>query len=489
MSTRLIVFRTDASRAIGTGHVMRCATLASALVAQGATVAFICREHEGHLCDWLEARGFLVRRLPLNDTAEGEFAGFGQQAGFSPELPGVDRFVHGSAEGNSLTQDAAAEHDGNQLANYPGTYSGTHSANHLANHAGNPAPANPATLAHAAWLGCDWTRDAAQSVAAIDGMACQPEWLIVDHYALDYRWQRVVRTQVSRVMVIDDLADRQHDCDLLLDQNLVPQMATRYAQRVPLACTCLLGPQYALLQAQYADLRAQRKQRLDPPRRLFAYFGGFDPANLCGMTLDAFLALAQDPDAAADLQLDLVLPASSVHNAPIQRAAQPHANIHLYSQLPSLAPLMASADLALGAGGATTWERLCLGLPSLVVIVAENQRESALEQQAHGLVHVLGALPQVERAQIQAALARIMAEGVAALVPADLSAVVDGQGVARVLAALQNRMPASLQAHLEQQALQAGAQPGSPNGSPNGSPAGAATDSSASLPAITNGRT
>lgn len=435
MSARLIVFRTDASRAIGTGHVMRCATLASALVAQGATVAFICREHDGHLCDWLEARGFLVRRLPQGDAAEGEFAGFGQQAGFSPELPG-------------------AADDGGKSAGHD---------------AGAPA--------HAAWLGCDWTRDAAQCVAAMAGMACQPEWLIVDHYALDYRWQRVVRTQVGRVMVIDDLADRQHDCDLLLDQNLVPQMASRYAQRVPLACTCLLGPEYALLQAQYADLRAQRKQRLDPPRRLFAYFGGFDPANLSGMTMDAFLALAHDPDAGGDLQLDLVLPGSSVHNSAIQRAAQPHANIHLYSQLPSLAPLMASADLALGAGGATTWERLCLGLPSLVVIVAENQRESALEQQAHGLVHVLGTAPEVDRARIQAALAQVMRDGVAALVPADLSEVVDGQGVARVLAALQNRMPPSLQAHLEQQALQAGL------------PAMPTTNPAPDSPANTNGRT
>lgn len=454
MAGELILIRVDASRQIGTGHVMRCLTLATALREAGATVEFICRELDGHLCDLLGGRGFAVRRLPAigqalaSDSGAGglgglggiggvggigglgSFDGFGADAGFSPEL---DR-----------TPDTGSSTSGTATA--------------------------ASALAHAHWLGCDWTQDAAQSVALLAAMPQRPAWLIVDHYALDFRWQRVLRAHVGQIMVIDDLADRQHDCDLLLDQNWVAQMASRYARRVPVSCTCLLGPQYALLQAAYADLRAQRKERQDPPCRIFAFFGGFDPANLSGMALDVFLALCQTMPAAvvAELQFDLVLPAHHPQAFEIEKLAHQHANVHLYSQLPGLAPLLAVADLALGAGGATSWERLCLGVPSLIVTVAANQQPGAAEQQAHGVLHVLGHLDHASagvgtfgsgtfasartalQARMQTALQQVLAQGVATLVPADLSDVVDGLGVGRVLEKLLQQMPQDLQAHLSQ---------------------------------------
>jgi UDP-2,4-diacetamido-2,4,6-trideoxy-beta-L-altropyranose hydrolase len=451
MAGALILIRVDASRQIGTGHVMRCLTLATAMREAGVTVEFICREHDGHLCDLLVQRGFAVRRLPAigqalaSDSGSGAFGGlgglgsfdgFGADAGFSPAL---DRTPD---TGSSASATATAG----------------------------------SALAHAHWLGCDWTQDAAQSVALLAAMPQRPAWLIVDHYALDFRWQRVLRAHVGQIMVIDDLADRQHDCDLLLDQNWVAQMTSRYARRVSASCTCLLGPQYALLQAAYADLRAQRKERQDPPRRIFAFFGGFDPANLSGMALDVFLAACQTVPAAeaAELQLDLVLPAHHPQAFEIEKLAHQHANVHLYSQLPGLAPLLAVADLALGAGGATSWERLCLGVPSLIVTVAANQQPGAAEQQAHGVLHVLGHLDHASagvgafssagtfaaaraalQARMQAALQQVLAQGVAALVPANLADVVDGLGVGRVLEKLLQQMPQDLQAHLSQQEQQA----------------------------------
>src|SRR5689334_18687173 len=167
-------FRVDASIHIGTGHVMRCLTLANALREQGAAVLFVCREHEGHLCDLLERDGHAVRRLPV------------------PRV-GIQ------------TRDAAD---------------------------------------HAWWLGASWQEDAEQTRAAIDSLGAKPDWLIVDHYAVDHQWDATLRKSVGRIMVIDDFADRVHDCDLLLDQNLVAQMHSRYAGKVPAACGMLVGPQY-----------------------------------------------------------------------------------------------------------------------------------------------------------------------------------------------------------------------------------------------------
>ncbi|WP_317204573.1 UDP-2,4-diacetamido-2,4,6-trideoxy-beta-L-altropyranose hydrolase [Janthinobacterium sp.] len=348
-----VVFRVDASLASGSGHVMRCLTLATALRAGGAAVSFVCRVHPGHLCGLIEERGFAVRRLAAPDPA------------FVP--------------------------------------------------AGGP---------YAAWLGAAPAEDAAQTLAALDG---RPDWLVVDHYAIDAAWEGALRGAVGRILALDDLAERRHDCDILLDQNMVAGMDGRYAGLLPPGCATLLGPDYALLQPEYAEWRARRAPPRQPPRRLFAFFGGVDPADLSGKTLQAFLALGR-----AGLELDLVLPTQYPQEALRARAAG-HANVRLHSGLPSLAPLMARADLALGACGATSWERLALRLPALVVLAAENPRAGALEQQRRGLAFLLGTAAELDAGAILAALRRVYAEGVAALVPGALEATVDAGGVQRVL--------------------------------------------------------
>ena len=306
-----IVFRTDASPTIGTGHVMRCLTLAGALVEKGAEVSFICREHAGHLCDLIEAQGFRVYRLPAPDS---DF-----EAGRTP--------------------------------------------------------------AHAAWLGATWQEDAGQTGAVIKTLGARPDWLVVDHYALDSRWERALRPLVGRIFVIDDIADRDHDCDLLLDQNLFADMQTRYADKVPADCRLLLGPEYALLQPIYAELHDRIPPREGPIRRILISFGGADRDNLTGRALVAFLGLNRP-----DIDVDVVISGSSPYASEIRALVAGRTNIHLHSNLPTLAPLMTRADLAIGAAGITSWERLCLGLPALVVTLAENQRPFAEELQPLWLV-------------------------------------------------------------------------------------------------------
>jgi len=194
-----LVFRTDASLTIGSGHVMRCLTLAEALRTRGAQCFFVCREHPGNLLELIRKRGFEACALHLNTSCA-----------------------------------AAATVDAER------------------------------PTAHAAWLGAHWRTDAAQTLAACGGS--DVDWLIVDHYALDARWEAELRPACRKLMVIDDLADRNHDCDLLLDQNLVAESDARYQQRVPPGCTLLLGPRYALLQPLYRELRPQARLRPGPGR-------------------------------------------------------------------------------------------------------------------------------------------------------------------------------------------------------------------------------
>jgi UDP-2,4-diacetamido-2,4,6-trideoxy-beta-L-altropyranose hydrolase len=356
-----IVFRTDASPTIGTGHVMRCLTLAGALAKKGTVVSFICREHAGHLCDLIEAQGFRVHRLPPPDG--------GFEAGTTP--------------------------------------------------------------AHAAWLGATWREDADQTGAAIKTLGGKPDWLVVDHYALDSRWERALRPLVERIFVIDDLADRTHDCDLLLDQNLFADMQTRYASKVPADCRLLLGPEYALLQPIYAELHDRILPREGPVRCIPISFGGADRENLTGRALAAFLSLNRP-----DIDVDVVISDSSPYVTEIQAQTSGHTNIHLHGNLPTLAPLMARADLAIGAAGTTSWERLCLGLPALVVTLAENQRPIADELHRAGLVRWLGHKDEVSEQDIEQALAEQIEEGIDIEWSLRCRAAVDGRGVDRVGAVL-----------------------------------------------------
>ena len=376
-----VVIRTDASARIGLGHLARCRTLAVALRDQGAEVRFVTRAHPGHGIALLAAEGFRVTALPAP-----------------------------------------------------------------------PAPASGSEIAdgdYAAWLGVPLDQDAAETLAVlsdsgpvattdpITARAPRPDWLIVDHYALDARWEQALRPHVGRILVIDDLANRPHAGDLLLDQNYAPTGAARYQGLLTPGARTLLGPAYTLLRPEYAQARqglarCQGAGASGPVRRVLVFFGGTDPHNLSGRALTAL----SDP-ALAHLVVDLVIGANHPQREGLiaQAAARPGTQVH--GPRPHLADLMAAADLALGAGGATTWERCCLGLPSLVVSLADNQRLACAALAADGLIRYLGHADQVTAASLAAALIQATHDptGLRAQAAAS-SATVDGAGTQRVVEAL-----------------------------------------------------
>jgi len=276
-----------------------------------------------------------------------------------------------------------------------------------------------------------WDRDAEETRAAIASVGRRPDWLIVDHYGLDRRWTGALRSWVHRLMVIDDLADRAHECDLLLDQNVIGGMLDRYVGKVPDTCTLLLGPTFAILQPEYAGLHDCTPARTGPVRRLFIFMSGGDAGNLTGRALDVFLSLGR-----SDVEVDVAIVAGSPHADVLRRHAAVHAHVHVHCGLPTLAPLMARADLAIGAAGATSWERLCLGLPALVVTMAEHQQPVAAELQREGLIQWLGHDDQVTDATIRGALGEFLEHGLDAEWSRRCRAVVDGRGVSRVCGAM-----------------------------------------------------
>ena len=244
-------------------------------------------------------------------------------------------------------------------------------------------------------------------IALEEAMATDPEallrlgpsdLLIVDHYDLDADFETACRKTASRILVIDDLANRRHDCDMLLDQNYRQSETGRYDALVPEDCIVKTGAKYALLQPEYARLRAKVRPR-ERVERLLIYFGGVDLADMTGRALRAALGLERK-----ELQIDVVVSAGSPNAPAIQDMAGRHSTVTCHQGLPSLAPLIAASDLSVGAMGATSWERLCLGLPTIGVTIADNQDEVAAELRRAGMVDWLGEQADVSEAAIANAI-------------------------------------------------------------------------------------
>jgi len=226
---------------------------------------------------------------------------------------------------------------------------------------------NTNKTAHSQWLEEDWKTDANQVIDILKTL--DPiDWLIVDHYSLDAEWEIQIQPHVSNIMVIDDLADRNHVCDLLLDQNFYLNPDERYINLIPQNCHRIFGPHYALLRKEFKIQRSNLKKRDGQIRRILVFFGGTDPTQLTLRAMDVICALKRP-----SLVVDIVVGQSNPMAKTIQKKAMEY-GFNFYEQIDKMAKLMADCDLSIGASGSTTWERCCLGLPSIVSIIADNQK-------------------------------------------------------------------------------------------------------------------
>jgi len=355
-----VLFRVDASLVMGTGHVMRCLTLARALHEQGHACLFISREHVGNLNALIGSEGFSLHALPTGRAQDGD-------------------------------------------------------------------------LDHSHWLGASQAEDAVACQAPV--AAWRPDWLVVDHYALDHRWETRVTPEGCRILVIDDLADRRHVCDLLLDQNL-GRRADDYRALVPDSCTLLVGPGNALLRADFSRLRDQslaRRKQTDLQSVLIA-LGGVDQHNYTGSILSA-LKFCELPDG---IRFTVVLGSTALHLQAVTAAADSCPwPIEVLSGIDDMALRMLEADLAIGAAGGTSWERCCLGVPTLLVILAENQRSGALALAATGAALLIDASrPLIE--QLQSSFNRLRAADCRRQMTNAAGRVTDGRGVERLLQLMEN---------------------------------------------------
>ncbi len=246
--------------------------------------------------------------------------------------------------------------------------------------AGSQAKQDPG---QAAWLGADWATDAAQTKVGAGGTAV--DWVIVDHYTLDAQWERAIRPICHRLMVIDDLADRPHDCDVLLDQNFYWNQDQRYQGLLPKQCKTLLGPAYVLLRPEFEKARQGLRTRDGNVKRMLVFFGGSDPKNQTRTVLAA-LKKMNTPD----ISVDVVVGHTNPNRHSIQVLCDQLSGVTYQCNVSNMAELIENADLGIGAGGSAMWERCYLGLPTITAAFAENQVRTTEDVAQLGAIEYLG---------------------------------------------------------------------------------------------------
>lgn len=349
-----VAFRFDGSSLIGTGHFMRCLTLAAALRKRGAKTRFVCRYLPRYLRDLSGEKGVEITLL------DGEGS-----------KPVWDRLDHSCWQESAMIKDAKATID---------------------------------ALADESW-----------------------DWLVVDHYAFDSRWETRLRQIARKIMVIDDIADRPHQCDLLLDQNLYEDMGQRYNGKVPTSCRLLLGPHYALLRNEFLELHKDQKPRSGPVKRIIVFLGGVDSTNFTTCVIEALVSLdLGEPD------VDIIIGAQHPYRDLIVKVCDNH-GFTCHIQTNRMAELFAEADLAIGAGGSASWERCCMGLPSLLVSLADNQVAIAKALDKYGACVYLGSAENIDKTSLcNAVMSIVHSPNELRTLSEKALTLVDGRGVERI---------------------------------------------------------
>lgn len=355
-----IAFRVDASNEIGTGHLMRCVTLANEMATKGARSSFLCRSLPEALKESLLKNNHII----------------------------VMMIGH---EENSDLGD----------------------------------------LDHSHWLGVSQDFDSRETVKYLELHSF--DLLIVDHYGIDCEWEKKVKPLVKELFVIDDLADRQHECDILLDQNFYSDMGERYQNLVPSRCKALLGPKYSLLREEFSQIKKDKDRTVVD--RILIFFGGVDLENHTLLAMKSVQSIIANYGYA--LNVDVVIGQMHPNRIDIISHCEKFGfNCHI--QTNAISSIMADADLAIGAGGSATWERCSLGLTSIAWSIAENQNQLINDAAKAGIIYSIDEKKLTIDYLATHLLAVIDNTALRELIARNGKKVVDTYGLSRVCSFLNN---------------------------------------------------
>jgi len=255
-------------------------------------------------------------------------------------------------------------------------------------------------------------------------------FIIVDHYKIDINWEKQLSDY--KIIVLDDLANRKHHADILIDQNLYNNYQKRYLDLVNKGCILLLGPKYAILNNKYKKLRKDHI-RTNSYKNVLISFGGTDEFELTEQLLAKFSSC---PD--LDEYIFHAVITKSFKNKPLIRSYSRYENIEIYEDLDCLSNLMYECDFSIGAGGTTTWERFAMKLPAIVIAIAENQVESANHLKKKGFINFIGSATDLPKDWVENIIYIMKDKINLERQSKKISQIVDAEGTKRIINSIKN---------------------------------------------------
>lgn len=252
------------------------------------------------------------------------------------------------------------------------------------------------------WLCTTWEKDAEQTIHILKQFPAV-DWIIIDHYGIDMKWQKEVKKYVNKIMVIDDLANRPHSCNIIFDQNYHHDYRSRYDLLVPKDSLKILGLHHTLLRSEFTQLAQKNRSNAKWRKKILVSFGGTDPTNETEKTLKAIIRIKET----YPLETDVVVGSGHIHKGKIKRICQKE-GFHYFCQVNNMAQLIAEADLAIGAGGISTYERLYMGIPSITISTADNQTKVLKDLGEDEFVSYLGKSEEVSDEDIENAITALL---------------------------------------------------------------------------------
>tara|TARA_Y100000590_G_scaffold43848_1_gene46700 strand:+ start:22807 stop:23871 length:1065 start_codon:yes stop_codon:yes gene_type:complete len=195
-------------------------------------------------------------------------------------------------------------------------------------------------------------------------------FLLIDHYDIDSNFELMLKNLFLRIFVIDDLANRKHSCDLLIDHGYYKDLDNRYNKFVTKNTTKLLGPKYMIIRPEFRNISKKNLERQTTLKKILITFGSVDESNECEKALDALCSLNEKK-----FEINVIAGTYNKNFSNLIKKYKKYENINIFQYVKNLEILMSNSDLCIGAGGTTNLERCCVGIPSIVTIVAENQKE------------------------------------------------------------------------------------------------------------------
>lgn len=261
-------------------------------------------------------------------------------------------------------------------------------------------------------------------------------WLVIDGYQFDPAYHQSIRTAGFRLLVIDDAAHLPYyHADVLLNQN---SGAERLAYHCDPDTSLLLGSQYALLRPEFLPKRGWHKDIPRTASKVLITMGGSDPNNV---TMKVIQALQQVD--IPNLEATVVVGPANPNLETLHQAVQNSTHdLRLLTDVPDMAELMSWADVAVSAGGSTCWELAFMGLPSLLLVLSDNQEVVATGMSNGGAAQNLGDGHQISVADLKDALAKITRDGTLRQQMSLRGRVlVDGAGTERICEAMATHNP------------------------------------------------